>query len=245
MIESPENNSSINDQVTNNQSLEEQAASEEIVASTNQEASQEQQQEEVNRQETYQAKNFRALREKAERVERERNELAAQLREIEIVKQRSLSEKEDDVSVAPDDLVEGKHLNKYDKKIKEIESRLVENQLRSQYSDFDKVVSPENIKMLSETNPAIAQTLRANTDLYSQAVTAYTLIKNLGIYQEDTYGSDRDKVARNNAKPRPLASVSPQQGDSPLSKANAFADGLTDELKQSLYKEMLEARKKC
>lgn len=36
--------------------------------------------------------------------------------------------------------------------------------------------------------------------------------------------------------------LSPQQGDSPLSKANAFANGLTEDLKKQLQKEMFEAR---
>ena len=37
--------------------------------------------------------------------------------------------------------------------------------------------------------------------------------------------------------------MSPQQGDSPLSRANAFANGLTPELRVQLIKEMEEARK--
>jgi len=50
-------------------------------------------------------------------------------------------------------------------------------------------------------------------------------------------------VQANTAKPRPLTSVSPQSGESPLSRANAFAEGLTPELKKNLFKEMQEAKK--
>ena len=64
----------------------------------------------------------------------------------------------------------------------------------------------------------------------------------MGIYREDNYSKDRDKAQSNASKPKPLASVSPQQGDSPLSRANAFANGLTDELKSQLRKEMEQAR---
>ena len=59
----------------------------------------------------------------------------------------------------------------------------------------------------------------------------------------DNYKTDRELAQKNASKPKPLASVSPQQGDSPLSRANAFANGLTNELKAQLRKEMEEARK--
>jgi hypothetical protein len=68
-------------------------------------------------------------------------------------------------------------------------------------------------------------------------------IKKLGIYTEDTYQADRERAQNNANKPRPLASVSPQQGESALSHANPFAGGLTPELKTSLLKEMEAARK--
>jgi len=68
------------------------------------------------------------------------------------------------------------------------------------------------------------------------------MVKKLGIYKPDNYEKDRAHVATNANKPRSSASISPQQGDSPLSNANAFADGLTPELKKKLYAEMLEAK---
>jgi hypothetical protein len=41
-----------------------------------------------------------------------------------------------------------------------------------------------------------------------------------------------------------MASISPQQGDSPLTKANAFANGeLTPELKAQLWKETNQYRR--
>jgi hypothetical protein len=55
--------------------------------------------------------------------------------------------------------------------------------------------------------------------------------------------ADKLRAQKNAAKPKPLASVNPQQGDSPLSKANAFANGLTDDLKKQLRKEMEDARR--
>ena len=49
---------------------------------------------------------------------------------------------------------------------------------------------------------------------------------------------DKEKVKTNIYKPHPAASLSPQPGDNPLTRANAFADGLTDQLKEQLRKEM-------
>lgn len=196
---------------------------------------------------------FRALREKAERIERERDDAMRRLQEIETRNQQTQSEDEE-INIAPDDIAEGKHLSKVSKKIKRLESELnqykqqsaattVETRLKTQYPDFDKVVSKDNIELLKAQYPEIAQTLHASSDLYSTAVSAYTIIKRLGIHQEDVYGVEKAIAIKNAAKPRPLASVSPQQGDSPLSRANAFANGLTDDLKEQLRKEMMEARK--
>jgi hypothetical protein len=115
--------------------------------------------------------------------------------------------------------------------------------LKSQYSDFDKVVSEDNVKMLKDLYPEIAQTLISNSDIYSKGVSAYTLLKNLGIHKDIISSEEKDAVERNKSKPRPLTSISPQQGDSPLSRANVFANGLTEDLKIQLRKEMEEARR--
>jgi hypothetical protein len=200
---------------------------------------------------------FRALRAKADRIERERDEAMRRLQEMEAARnftqQTEQNNEDDDINIAPDDLAEGKHLSKVAKRIKKLETELnqykqqsnqtnTETRLKAQYPDFDKVVSRDNIELLKAQYPEIAQTLHASTDLYSTAVSAYTLIKRLGIHQDDTFVAEKAIAIKNSAKPRPLASVSPQQGDSPLSRANAFANGLTDELKEQLRKEMFSAR---
>ena len=205
-----------------------------------------------------QAENFKRLRESKDRVERERDELHRRIRDLEMSNNNSKqsSEEEEDltITIAPDDLAEGKHLNKVSKKIKRLEKQLenyqkqastesVEAKLKYEYPDFDKIVSKDNIESLKIAYPEIARTLNDSTDLYSKAISAYTMIKKLGIHVEDTFGSDKTRVSENASKPRPLTSVSPQQGGSPLSKANAFAGGLTPELKKQLYREMLEATK--
>lgn len=206
-------------------------------------------------------KNIRNLRlkaERAERAERERDELLRRLNEIENRKTQQVQPQqveEEDINIGKDDIVEGKHLSKYDRKIKDMQAKLdqykqqtdltaTETRLKNQYPDFDKVVSKDNIEMLRSTYPEIAETLNnSSIDIYSKAVSAYTLIKRLGISPEDVYQEDKMKAQKNSAKPRPLTSINPQQGDTPLSRANAFSNGLTDDLKAQLRKEMADAIK--
>src|SRR5215831_198773 len=204
--------------------------------------------------ETSLAKNIRALREKAERLERERDEAIRYAQQFQQPQQQAPVE-DDEVLLKPDELAEGKHLSKVQKQVKKLEQQLkqyeqrstemtAEARLKAQYPDFDKVVSKDNIEMLRMTYPEIAATLQSSPDLYNKAVSAYTMIKKLGIEpQQDLYEKDREMAQRNANKPKPLASLSPQQGESPMSRANAFANGLTDDVKKQLYKEMMELRK--
>lgn len=203
-------------------------------------------------------KNLRAMRESKERSERERDEALRQL-EAERAQRNSgklstFVDENDDIQLAPDDLAEGKHLTQVSAKIKRLEDQLkhyqqqsslstTEVRLKNEYPDFDKIVSKDNVELLNLTYPELAHSVNSATDLYMKAKSAYLLIKKLGIHVEDTYQQDRDLAQRNASKPRPLASVSPQQGDSPLSRANAFANGLTDDLRKQLHKEMIEAAK--
>lgn len=195
--------------------------------------------------------NFARLRKENARIERERDEYARKIQQLEAQQKGA----EEDFSIAPDELVEGKHLSKYEKRVKELERKVEEYKqnasastdeirLRAQYPDFDKVVTTENIELLRDLEPELASSINSDTNLSSKATAVYKLIKKFGIYKEDNFKEDREHAQNNANKPRPLASVSPQQGDSPLSRANAFAQGLTDELKEQLRKEMYEARRR-
>jgi len=197
-------------------------------------------------------RNLVNLRQAKDRAERERDEAIRILKESE---SRKPIEPEEDLSIHmnPDDLAEGKHISKLEKKYKKLEAEvaqyqrqsnesLIEARLKSQYTDFDTVVSAANIKLLSEQYPELAQTINSSPDLYSKAVSAYTLIKKFGVDQGDPYAGDKQRVQENLAKPKPLAAVS-QAGESSLSQANAFANGLTKDLRSKLLDEMKMARK--
>lgn len=194
---------------------------------------------------------FNQLRKKTQAIERERDEALRRLQELEASKQPSVSEPDEDLNLQPDALAEGKHLNYMAKKIRKLEQQLkeqgaktqesvVEARIKAQYPDFDNIVSKENIDQLRYQYPELAQTLNTSSDLYSKAVSAYTLIKKLGITPDaDPYAADNARAQANLAKPRPLVSGAARpQGDGALSQANAFANGLTDDLKKQLWKEM-------
>lgn len=211
-------------------------------------------------------RNIRYLREKAEQAEkweRERNEAMRVVEELlskqqAAPKQQAAAEPEEEWNLNSDDLVEGKHLkrhlSKYDQEIRELREdlrrekaekaeALMNSALRDRFPDIDRVLSKDNIAILNQDYPEIAATLKANTDPYTQASSAYTIMKKLGIDYDDPYAKSKDRAAKNAYKPRPVNSIKPQQGNSPLSKANAFAEGLTPELKKQLEREMFEARK--
>ncbi len=205
------------------------------------------------------AKNIRALRERAERAERaelERDQLALKLTQMEQLKQQGATEKQPTTkyNLNDDDFVEAKHLKRYDEEMLRMQQELAaykqqntlqttDARLKAKYPDIDSVVTADNLSTLKGLFPELAENLNSGTDLYNKAVSAYTLIKRLGIVNEDIYNQEKELVKKNAVKPRPVASVSPQQSDSPLTKANAFAQGLTEDLKIQLRKEMEAARR--
>jgi hypothetical protein len=193
--------------------------------------------------------NIARLREAKIKAEKEKAELAIKLVELQKQQQTTQEQRE----YGDDDFIEGKHLKKEIQDLKtQIESFKVqqkaqsdETRLKHTYNDFDKVVNKENIEKLKEIDPETAETIaNSNASLYARGSAAYKRIKELGIISEDVFIDQKQKANSNASKPRPVNSISPQQGDSPLSMANAFANGLTDDLKKQLWKEMQESAKR-
>lgn len=209
------------------------------------------------------ASNLRILAAAKEKAERERDEMMRQILMYQKQEQKPVMpvEPEDDpfsqLGLDDESLVEGKHLKEMVKEIKNLKNSLkkyqtqstqtaqdaIDMKLRSQYPDIDKVLTAENIESFRNFDPDLAETINNNQDIYKKASMAYKLIKQYGIYKENSFDGERAIAHKNAAKPKPLASVSPQQGESPMSKANAFANGLTPDLKKQLHKEMLDAMK--
>lgn len=206
--------------------------------------------------ESPQAKNFRQLREKAERTEREKLELIQKLQEYQKQARPQQSEAEEDLSISlgNDEIAEGKHLSKLVKTVKKLEAKVAQYEqkssqmaanamLKAQYPDFENVVNSNAIEMLRNEFPEMAASLVANPDELSRAVAAYKLIKRLGYTQDQMpqYDIQKERIDANLAKPRALSSIAPQQAESPLSRVNAFENGLTSDLQKQLWKDMQEA----
>jgi hypothetical protein len=208
---------------------------------------------------TSESTNFIAMRQLKEKAERERDEL---IREKQWNQQHSAQSPQNyagqqtkqKFNIAADELAEGKHLQALQEEIAQLREEISTNRhnlttqtaqatLKATYTDIDKVVTKENLDLLSVQEPELYGTIMSNQDYYAKGVSAYKALKRFGIYQEDAYQPERDQVQQNMNRPRSSNSISPQKGDSPLTQANAFANGLTPELKASLYKEMMEFRR--
>jgi multidrug efflux pump subunit AcrB len=202
-------------------------------------------------------KNFKIMREKAKRAERERDELAQRINAYESAKAAAPVEDEpDDLGIDSDSYVEGKHFKAMHKELRNVRKELsaykaqssatsAEIKLKSTCPDFDRVVSQDNIDLLNDLHPEIAETIKnSNADIYGKAVTAYTVIKNLGIAKDDNFEKEKRRIQENAAKPKPLSSIQPQVKDGPLSGAAAFTETISQEEKNRLWQEMLASRRR-
>lgn len=209
-------------------------------------------------QETKKEFNIRALREAKERAEWERDEFRRMYEQKDKpVAQQQQQEDDDDFDLQDEDFAEGKHLKKvlhevktlkkqlkgYEQEASRVSQNSIDVRLRSEMPDLDQVITSENLAMFRDMEPDLAESIGNQPDMYKKAKLAYKMIKQYGIYKENTYSQDKEMAKKNSLKPKPLASVSPQQGDTPMSKANAFANGLTPALKEQLLKEMRDAMK--
>jgi len=214
----------------------------------------------------YQANNFRTLRDEKLKTERERDEALARLRlyesqqlQLQQYQQQPApqvqQQEELDINLEPDEIAEGKHVNQLAKQVQELKNIIKQQEQRStvqtteakilsRHPDFHSVVNKENVDLLKMMDPELARTLDTSGDFYSAAITAYGAIKRMSIDKKaPDYSAEKALIQKNAAKPKPLASLSPQQGDSPLSRANAFANGLTPDLQKQLAREMADARR--
>lgn len=126
--------------------------------------------------------------------------------------------------------------------VRQRENATVDDRLSAKFNDFAEVVSKENIELLKETEPELAQSLwRLQDDPYAQGVAAYKLMKKLGIGMKEPTSPEKEKAIKNSQKPVSVNAVTKQ---SAIGNAHLFENGLTPELKKSLWKEMQDAKKR-
>ncbi|CAB4184535.1 hypothetical protein UFOVP1478_11 [uncultured Caudovirales phage] len=199
--------------------------------------------------------NLRIMRERMESIEKENQEYKRILQQ-----QQQPVEEDEDLNIDDDSFIEAKqykkHIKNIQKDLKETKKLLEENSkknamanaqvlLKSQFNDFDTVVSEENLKKLSDTQPVLYRTLLASSDIYDRGYSAYAMIKNSNIIKNNSQYSDQDKrLEENKAKPRAIGNASPQSGDTPLSKVGDYDRRiLTEERKDQLRKQVEEAKR--
>jgi len=198
--------------------------------------------------------NWRLLRQSKEKLQRELDEA----RELLAQRQAATKPAEEnidlnDLGLSENDLAEGRHLLTIKKELaalkkareedlKRLTMSNAEMRIKNDFPDFEKVISYENQKKLREIDPDVADAILATGDVYKAHSMAYKMIKLLNIHRDTSYDADKLQAQQNLAKPKSLSTIAPQKSESPLSHANAFANGLTPELKDQLVKEMFAAR---
>jgi hypothetical protein len=197
-----------------------------------------------------QDRNWKEARRKMQELERKSKEQEEVIQKLQAPK---ASPVEDDLDKLGDEdiVTKGQAKRLATKMAEEIAQRLiqqrenatVEERLNLKFQDFNQVVTRENIELLKETEPELAMSLSHNTDQYSQGIAAYKLLKRLGIGAEEMSKEpvkEKERALKNSQKPLSVNSVTKS---SAIGNAHLFENGLTPELKKSLWEEMERARK--
>jgi len=190
--------------------------------------------------------------ERAAQAEYERDQLAKYVENIQH-QLKSPQQPQNDIGIKDDEYVEGKHLGKVTSKMKQMEQQLqqwkayseemtAELKLNNEFSDFSEVVTADNVKSFLKEHPEMRSSVQNNDPLYNRGKATYKLIKKF--MKDDKKSSvnknNQKKVYDNTGKPRPTSSIKEKE-NSPLSHANLFANGYSEEVGAKLEEEMYDA----
>lgn len=217
--------------------------------------------------------NIKALRQKAARLERENQEFQNRFRQQEQMRyqqpqyqqapQTQVSQEEEDLSLnlGTDDLAEGKHLSKLDKKLtrqeqkyakqqeetaktlQQMQNLLIESNLKEEFPDIKQVITKENMETLRELHPDIGEVIDAAPNYYSKTKVAYKMLKSLNIARDDSFDKDKERIHANATKPKSLSSLATTKSDSPLTQVNAWQGEMTKAETDRLWKEICDSTK--
>lgn len=124
--------------------------------------------------------------------------------------------------------------------IKQREAATVDERLQAKFSDFNEIVTKENIELLKQNEPELAFSLSHNPDPFAQGIAAYKLLKKLEIGSPPVNTADKERATKNAQKPLSANAVT---RSSALGNAHLFENGLTTDLKKQLWDEMKQAMK--
>lgn len=200
--------------------------------------------------ENAQDRNWRRQRERIEELERSNSRLTEAVTRQNAPPQPQEAQLPDWAGVDDEDLLTKKQTMGVAEKVaaeavrKALKQREYEEApklLDDEMKDYASVVTPENVERLKQTNPRLAASLGDVKDPYAQGALAYSYIKSQGIYSENNTAGNRERAMANARKPLPVSAAKPSNA---LESANAYANGLTPEVKQKLYQEMQAAIRK-
>jgi hypothetical protein len=181
-----------------------------------------------------------------ERVIREQREIIDRLQKSPEEPEEDLStlSKEDIITVGQHERLSAKIAKKeVSEALRKYKAETMEDRLRVKYPDFDQVLTKENIELLKQNDPELAESIhRLADDPYTQSVAAYKLLKREGYStQKSTAPSvEKKKAIENSQKPISVNAVTKQ---SAIGNVHAFENGLTAELKAQFWKEVQQACK--
>lgn len=203
----------------------------------------------------------RVLRERAENAERRAQELERMVQmnmsQQQTTKMQIADPDDFDFNLGDDAYVEGKDLKKYVKTLKqEIKNTKkqfeeyhqqnaltqAEMRLRSKYSDFDSVVTKENLERLATQKPALYKAIYASNDIFDRGDIGYELIKTSGVLENQYQELDK-RVQDNKGKPRSSANVSPQSSETPLTRVGDYDRRILSEDRKDQLRRQVEQAK--
>lgn len=192
--------------------------------------------------------NWAEMRRQMREKDREIEELRTQFTSIS--KKQPEAQEDDLARLAEDDILTVAQAKKLATKLardtatallKERDASTVDERIQQKYPDFKSTVTRENIELLKELKPRLAESLlKFADDPYQQSELAYEYVKAYVPQKETGMSKEKQKALENTKKPVSVQSVGKQ---SPIGQVHQFENGLTPELKNQLWKEMQEIRK--
>lgn len=128
--------------------------------------------------------------------------------------------------------------------IKQREAATVDERLQLKYTDFNQIVTAENIEYLKQTEPELAESLRYHPDPYAQGIAAYKMLKRIAGSREPQEPMEKKKAIENSQKPVSSQAIAKT---SSLADVNQFAEldaKGRKEFLRSKYEEMQAAIKR-
>lgn len=184
--------------------------------------------------------NFSRLRKKNEELERQIYELRDSFER----KNAPVPEPDELDSLGEDDIVTMKQARRLaerqaeaiiEKKLKEKETAALPDKTRTQFNDYDQVMTLENVKKFEQEEPGLAAACAKAPNPWEAT---YKMLKKFVLPQSEVKSNKLEEKMKDNMS-KPVSSNALGR-NSPLNNANVWAEASKDEL----YKEMMRAAKR-